>query len=362
MDPRVVMHVDFDYFYAQCEELRRPELRPRPVCVCMFSDRGGGSGAVAAANYVARRHGARAGMPVSLARRKLDGKGAEFVRADHDYYGEVSGRAMAAVSPLADAFEYVGVDEAYLDVTGRTGGDFGRAAHLAQQLKNSVREASGIRCSVGVSPCRLVSKVASAYKKPDGLTVVRPEMLGEFLGPLEVRRIPGVGGKTAGELARMGLGTVEQLRGADIFELNRAFGRRTGTYLHNAARGIDGTPVREREPRAQYSRISTLRADTSEQRDMEGPLRSMCADVHAAASADSAMFRTVGVQLVLSDMSARSRSRTLRAPTSSLAELERCAASLLLEALAPPATVRRLGVRVSELTRAAGQRDISSYF
>lgn len=361
---RIVLHVDFDYFYAQCEESRRPDLRTRPVVVCVFSDRGNDSGAVATANYVARRSGVKSGMPIRSARARLSREpGAAFLPTDFDYYSDVSQRAMDTMRQHADTFEYVGRDEAYLDVSDRIGGDYDKAAHLAQRIKNAVRESVRLTCSVGITPNKLLSKIASDYRKPDGLTVVLPDKVGEFLEPLRIRDIPGIGGKTERVFSRMGLKTVGDLRSLDVFELHRRFGRKTGAYIYNAARGMDDEPVAEREPRVQYGRIVTLKRDSGEFDYMSGSLADLCEELHRVVTRDRRLFKSVGVQLVLSDLSQRSKSRMLRNPTSGLAELQRTAGQLLREALAAQEKpVRRLGVKVSELSELAGQSRMDSYF
>ena len=133
---RIVFHIDFDYFYAQCEEVRKPELKTNPVCVCVFSDRGGDSGAIATANYTARKYGVKSGMPISFAKKKLEERDdAVFLPVDFDYYSKMTEKAMKIMKESADIFEYVGRDEAYLDVTKRVEGDFTKATLLAQQIK-----------------------------------------------------------------------------------------------------------------------------------------------------------------------------------------------------------------------------------
>ena len=361
---RVVFHLDFDYFYAQCEEIRDPSLKGRPLAVCVFSGRGGDSGAVATANYPAREYGVRSGMPIRFARRRLEGApDASFLPVDFGHYSEVSQRAMGVISESADVFEYVGRDEAYLDVTGRTGGDFGEARRLAQRLKDRVAGEVRLTCSVGVSPNRLVSKIASDFRKPDGLTVVGPGEVEGFMGRFRIRDIPGIGRKTEEKFSGMGMEAVADLRKLDVFRLNQLCGRRAGTYIYNAARGVDEEPVRERKPSTQYSRIVTLKQDSKDLGLLLPPMREMCGQVRRTAVENGRMFRSVGIQLLQADMSSRTRSRTLRSPTDSLAELERAAESLLAEALASQELpVRRLGVKVSELTQARGQSSITSYF
>ena len=187
MTDRVVCHIDFDYFFAQCEEMRRPDLKTRPVAVCVYSDRGGDSGAIATANYLARKYGVNSGMPIKFAKKKLsDVPEAVFLPTDFEYYGEISENAMEIIKSHADIFEYVGRDEAYLDVTNRTEHDFKKAAHLAQQLKNSLRTAIKLSSTIGISSNKLVSKIASGYKKPDGLTIVEPQYIESFFGPLPI--------------------------------------------------------------------------------------------------------------------------------------------------------------------------------
>ena len=148
---RIVFHIDFDYFYAQCEEVRKPELKTKPVCVCVFSDRGGDSGAIATANYTARKYGVKSGIPISFAKKKLEQRSdAVFLPVDFDYYSEMTEKAMKIMKENADIFEYVGRDEAYLNITKSVEGDFEKAIHLAQQIKNKIRTEMKLSCSIGV--------------------------------------------------------------------------------------------------------------------------------------------------------------------------------------------------------------------
>ncbi|HXU95592.1 MAG TPA: DNA polymerase IV, partial [Candidatus Nitrosotalea sp.] len=157
MTGRVVFHIDFDYFFAQCEEIRRPDLKTKPVAVCVYSDRGGDSGAIATANYLARKYGVKSGIPIKFAKKKLeDVPDAVFLPTDFEYYSEISENAMKIIREYADIFEYVGKDEAYLDVTNRTESDFKKAAHLAQQLKNALRSTVKLSSTIGISSNKLV--------------------------------------------------------------------------------------------------------------------------------------------------------------------------------------------------------------
>jgi len=364
LETRVVFHVDFDYFYAQCEETRSPELQSKPVCVCVFSDRGGDSGAIATANYTARKYGVKSGIPISFAKKRLEErKDAVFLPVDFDFYSEMSEKAMKVMKSQSDIFEYIGKDEAYLDVTERVGGDFDKASHLAQQIKNSIRDKIKLSCSIGISPNKLVSKIASDFHKPDGLTVVPPDKIDEFLEPQKIRVIPGIGKKTEEKFSVMNLKTIGDLKKLDIFTLNKEFGRKNGTFIYNAVRGIDNEPVKKRETSLQYSKITTLKKDSKEYEFLSESITELCKEVHWVLIKNNRMFKSIGIHFVQSDLSNKSKSRMLRSSTTSLEELQRNADQLLKEALENQTiTIRRLGVKVSELSEVQGQRDITSYF
>ena len=361
---RVIFHIDFDYFYAQCEEIRSPELKTKPVAVCVYSDRGGDSGAIATANYMARKFGVKSGMPIRFAKKRLEERpDTVFLPTDFEYYSDMSEKAMKIIEQYADIFEYVGKDEAYLDVSQKTEENFEKAGHLAQQIKNIIREKVKLTCSIGVSPNKLVSKIASDFKKPDGLTVVPPEKIEAFLDPLKIRDIPGIGKKTEAKFVEMNLQTISDLKKLDVFSLNQQFGRKSGAYIYNAARGIDEEPVTPRSPNIQYSKIVTLKKDSKDHDFLLENLDSLAKEVHEIIKDKSLMFRSVGIQFVQSDLSNKTKSKMLRNPTSSLEELLKTSKQLLKEALEDQTLdVRRLGVKVSELSEMKGQSSIDSYF
>lgn len=364
MSGRIIFHIDFDYFFAQCEEIRRPELKTRPVAVCVYSDRGGDSGAIATANYLARKYGVKSGMPIKFAKKKLEEiPEAVFLPTDFEYYTEISDNAMSIIRNHADIFEYVGRDEAYLDVTNRTEQDFKKAAHLAQQLKNSLRTTIKLSSTIGVSSNKLVSKIASDYKKPDGLTIIEPQDVESFLDPLPIRSIPGIGKKSEEKFLEMNLETISQLRSVDVFTLNGLFGRKVGTYIYNAARGIDEEPVSPRHDPIQYSRIVTLKQDSKDFDFLAKDLEKLCDDLHETIIKDNILFKSVGIQFVQSDLTNKTKSKTLRNPTSSLDELKKTVIQLLKDSLEDQKLpIRRLGVRVSDFSQISGQVDITRFF
>jgi DNA polymerase IV (DinB-like DNA polymerase) len=358
------MHVDLDYFFAQCEEQRQPDLRTKPVVVCVFSGRTNDSGAVSTANYRARSFGVRSGMPIFQAKRILHNEDPAFLPVDKEYYQNVSDRIMTIVRSYSDAFEQVGIDEAFLDVTARTSGDFSKAAEYAAVIKKRILDEVGITCSVGIAPNKLVAKIASDHRKPDGLTSVPPNSVSEFLAPLEVRKLVGVGKKTETILVSVGVKTIGDLRARSTEQLVEHFGRSFGAYLYDAARGIDGEPVVEREGREQISRIVTLKQNSHYLEEIFPEIEKLLDDVVAKAATDRLSFRTVSVIAVMEDLSVHSRSQSFDAPISAT-ESARKACRILLQNLLGETSksIRRVGVRLSTLVppKERGQSSLSEF-
>ncbi|MEM2139653.1 DNA polymerase IV [Nitrososphaera sp.] len=360
---RAVLHVDFDYFFAQCEELRNPEIKNRPVVVCVFSGRTEDSGVVSTANYVARKYGVKSGIPIRTAKSRLaDAKDALFLPLDVEYYKAVSEKAMAAIRESVDVFERVGIDECFADVSERTGGDFDSAEGISRRIKDEVRRAAQISCSVGVAPNKMLAKIASDFDKPDGLTVVRPEDAGRFVSALDVDKIPGIGPKTRDRLAELGVRTAGDLAAFDIYRLVGEFGRKNATYMQNAAKGIDDEPVQESEgERKQIMRIVTLKHDAAAAFEMYGELEGICRSVQESVSKKNLAFKSVGVILILNNLETVTRSRTLKAHTSDLDVLHSTTKAILDDAMADGMKVRRLGVRVSDFQDSTGQETLFDF-
>ena len=343
--------------------MRHPEFRNKPLCVCIYSDRGGDSGAVTTANYIARKYGVRSGLSIYAAQKLLKDQDAHFLPVDFDYISDISERAMDIMQSYADIFEYVGRDEAYLDVTERADGAIKVASHLAQQIKMQIRKSLGMTCSAGVSYNKLLSKMASNHKKPDGLTIIYPNKTKDFLGKIDLKDIHGLGKKTLRKLESMKVYTISDAETIDVFDMQRIFGRKMGTILHNSIRGIDDEPVQIRPPSIQYGKLVTLSRNMSKFDELKVPLYTICDSLHGTISEKRLQYRTVTIQFIHSDMSAKSRSKTIRNHTASVTILQQTAITLLREALQNNTIpIRRLGVKVSNLSEAKGQQDITSYF
>ena len=360
---RIIMHVDFDYFFAQCEELRRPELRTLPVVVCVFSGRTGDSGVVSTANYVARKYGVKSGIPIRVAKSKLaDASDAVFLPLDSAYYSQVSGSAMPIISSYADRFEHIGIDECYIDVSERAG-SFEAANNLAQNIKNDVKKKTQLTCSIGVAPNKLLAKVASDMHKPDGLTVIEQGNATASIAGMEVGKIPGIGPKTSERLQELGVKTIGDLAGFDLFRLIEEFGKKNAIHMYNASLGIDDEPVVESGERQQMTRIATLKSDATGSEEMHPDLYELCQSVFQTAADRKLSFRTVGILLILDNLDNITRSKSLKVHSSNFDSLHSTARSILDEAMkeAGPVKVRRLGVRLSDLQSSEGQNTMLDF-
>jgi len=340
---RIVLHVDMDSFFASVEVRRAPSLAGKPVIVGADPKGGAGRGVVSTCSYEARRYGVHSGMPISRA-YDLCPHGV-YLRVDHPFYARVSEGIMAILARHAGRIEQVSIDEAYLDVSDA--GSFAAANALASAVKQAIREETGLTCSVGVAPGKVVAKIASDYQKPDGLTVVLPDEVAGFLAPLPVGKVPGVGKKTGEELRQMGILTVGDLASCDVQELIARFGRH-GILMHRLARGIDDGEVQGREGCKSVSRETTFEADTADPSFLAGTLAGLADDVARTLRAEGLRCRTVTVKVRYRGFQTHTRSKTLPRFTTDPAAI-RHAASGLLALFLNDEPVRLIGVRLSTL-------------
>ncbi|RWX74091.1 MAG: DNA polymerase IV [Candidatus Methanosuratincola verstraetei] len=359
---RVVLLADLDYFYSQAEELRNPSMRGKPVVVCVYSGRTEESGVVATANYEARKYGVRSGMPIALAKKRLSGADPVFLPVDFPYYKEVSERVIGIMKEYSDQLEQVGLDEAYLDVSNRVE-DFAEAEQLAKEIKRRVLQEAGLKLTIGVGPNKIIAKMASDAAKPDGLMVIRPENVEEFISPLPVDKIPGVGKKTAERLERMGIKTIKDLAQFDPVRLVDEFGESLGAHLHAASRGEDEDPVRGRAEAGSMSRIITLKENTKDLKAVLPKVDEICEEIHERAVREGVLFRTIGIIAITSDLGIKTRTKSLPAPTDDLGTLKRESSELVKKFLqSTDKEIRRIGVHISDFTRREkGQRTLSGY-
>jgi DNA polymerase IV (DinB-like DNA polymerase) len=364
LQARVVMLADFDYFFAQCEELRNPALKGKPVVVGVYSGRTEDSGAVSTANYVAREYKVKSGIPLYLAKRRLEGTEAVFLPVDGEYYEQISNKIMSILRGYADCFEQTSIDEAYLDVSSKVNGSFEAARGLAEKMKRDVKAAVGITFSVGVGPNKLVAKIAADTQKPNGLTVVEPEEVTGFLSPLPVDHLLGVGRKTTVKLAELGVKTIGELASYDVQRLVEVFGKKLGVYFHNAANGVDNEPVQETGAAESISRISTLKENTRDLSVVLEKTDQQVEDIHRDLVQRDVSFKQVSIIAILTDLTVRSRSKTLEAATRD-AEAIRQAVRELFEKFLDDSEleIRRVGVKISQFSKEEReQKKLTSFF
>jgi len=357
LQARVVMLVDLDYFFAQCEEMRKPSLKDKPVVVCVYSGRSEDSGAVSTANYIARKYGVTSGIPIFLAKKKLKTQDAVFLPVDHEFYEKVSEEIMRILRSHADRFEQVGIDEAYLDVSQKVKGSFEEVKELAQKIKEEVKAQQKLTCSIGIGPNKLVAKIAADTQKPDGLTIVKPGQVESFLSPLPSSRLIGVGKKTRQKMQTLGIGTIGDLAKYDVQKLIEVFGKKLGTYFHNASIGVDDEPVQERGAVESISRISTLKEDTRDLKIILEKTNQLCGEVHAKLTQRGLSFKSVGIIVVMKDMSIANRSKTFENSTNELRALKKTVHELFEKLLSESELeARRVGVKVSNFTKEQEQQ------
>ena len=365
LEDKVIFHIDFDYFYAQCEELRKPELRNIPCVVCVYSGRDEDSGVVSTCNYNARKYGVKAAMPIKLAKSKLKDVEAKFLPTDMPYYQDISRDVMRIIQNYGDLFEQVSVDECYVDFTRVTNSDFNDAKIFASSLQKNIKHQSKLTCSIGVGPNKLISKIASAVIKPNGITVVSREEAKNFISNCKIEDIPGVGPKTMKKLQALGINSISDISKNSIFELRDVLGYKTAAFLVNASNAIDNSQIKARETSKQFGKIVTLKKDTAEMEQINMTTASLCTTIYENLSNKKQAFKVLTIILILENLHHVSISRSLKLYTASFDELQKNSLSIIKEMIKNNSisiqNIRRIGVVVSELKDISGQNSLLNY-
>ncbi len=341
----IFLHLDMDSFYASVEMHRRPELANKPVVIGADPKHGKGRGVVSTCSYEARAFGIRSAIPISQAFVLCPQ--AVFLPPDFPVYACESRAVMDILSSYGYPMEQVSIDEAFLNITPL--GNFIAAQQFAEEIKANIQHQLGLPCSVGIAPSMAVAKIASDFQKPDGLTVVPPSALQDFLNPLPVRKISGVGKKAEALLFEMGIRTIGDLAGCDVQELIGRFGR-SAVALHQLAHGIDGSDIAVGQEVKSLSRETTFETDTDDPALIGSTMDALADSVCDNLEEEHLRFRTVTLKIRYQGFITRSRSRSLSHFTGD-ATAARSLGRTLFREVYDGRKIRLLGIRLSSFEK-----------
>ena len=342
-----------DAFYSSAEETKDPSLVGKPVIVGADPKGGKARGVVMSCSYEARRMGVRSAMPISMAYRLCPN--GIYMLPDFTLYEQLSDEVMTVLRGFSEKIEQVSIDEAFLDISDRAA-SMEAAAELAQELKKQVLEHTKLSCSIGIAPNKSVAKIASDYNKPNGLTVVKQDNVREFLAPLPVSKISGVGKKSSETLAHMSIKTIGELASTHPSKLSDVFGK-YGARIWQIANGIDEEEVASYGSIKSISSESTFDEDVADRGVIMEAFDSIIQDVHRRLEGRKMLFRTVGIKVRLESFETFTRAKTHTRYTNEKAVVNEYVTQLFREFENPPRKVRLVGVRLSNLRTLGSEQE-----
>ena len=360
MPTRIIGHLDMDAFFAAIEELDNPQFKGLPVVVGADPKEGKGRGVVSTSNYPARVYGIHSAMPItqawgrSEAAKRRGDPPVVFVRPHFSRYSEVSARVSTIVRNRVKLVEEASIDEMYLDLSFTA--SYEKAKKICREIKKEIHSQENLTGSIGLGPNKLIAKIASDFKKPDGLTVVEEAEAEKFVAPMSVRKIPGIGPKTEARLAEQGIRLVKELKPFSKEDMKEMFGK-WGLDLYEKIRGRDDSPVQEDYEVKSVGEQETFSEDTRDSNFIVKKLMEMCKNVMARLSESGfKSFRTVVVIVRFADFETKTRSHTLSQPEDSQKKLETEALKLILPFLdrrenPKKKLIRLIGLRVERLLK-----------
>lgn len=341
---RRILHIDMDAFFAAVEEKRNPSLKGKPVIIGGMGDPSR-RGVVSTANYEARKYGVHSAMPLRTA-FKLCPQGI-FLPVDYEAYEAASRRFKEVLLSVAAVMEDVGIDEAYLDISDHPGSD----EAMVERIKAGIREQTGLTCSIGIAPNKLLAKIASDMQKPDGLTIITEADIESRIWPMPCRKLYGVGPKTEEHLKQMGITTIGQLATAPLEFLVQSFGSSYGQYLFEAARGIDESPlITHWEPKS-FSREHTFQTDVGQWQTIAKTVAELTREVVADLAGKGYNAKNVTVKIRYQDFRTVTRACSSAALVRGEEEIRRLAFACLKRVDLAGKRVRLVGVRVGHLEK-----------
>ena len=334
-----------DAFFSSVEEKRHPELVGKPVVVGGEGDPTK-RGVVSTASYEARKFGIHSAMPLRTAYKLCPE--AIFLPVDYEEYSRVSEEVKAILREFSQIVEDVGIDEAFLDISSIDR----PAEEIAKEIKKRIKDETGLTCSIGIAPNKLLAKIASDMEKPDGLTMIMEDDIPSRIWPLSVRKLWGVGPKTEAYFKEMGIRTIGELASLSLDRLIEEFGQSYGNYLYEASRGIDESPlVTHWEPKS-ISRETTFQRDVDNWQVIAKTLAKLTKEVVNSMKEEGYQGRTVTVKIRFNDFKTYTRAKTLSEPTVSEEEIRRGAFDCLSR-FELKKKVRLIGVRISNLKKSS---------
>jgi DNA polymerase IV (DinB-like DNA polymerase) len=341
----IVMCIDMDAFFASVEARDHPEYTGMPIVVGALPKKGKGRGVVSTANYEARKYGIKSGMPISKAYRLCPD--AIFFRPDISRYEKESQKIMEIIKAHADAFEQVSIDEAFIDVSKRCK-SMEEARALALLIKEKIYEATGLTCSIGIASNKLLAKIASKLKKPDGLSIVEPGKEKEFLKELKPDAIPGIGKKTQEMLKKLGIEKISDLQKKSPFWFTKHFGK-IGVYYYYAVNGIDKEKVGLEAETKSIGKEKTFEEDVAEGAVIFEALKMLCKEVWKEVRQEGLYFKCIEVKIRYSNFETHSHEKTFVIPIDSEQFFEENAKAMLAGFLTRP--IRLIGVRAKKFVK-----------
>jgi DNA polymerase IV (DinB-like DNA polymerase) len=344
---RIIFHVDIDAFYTSVEIKQNSSLKDLPVVIGADPERGKGRGVVITCSYEARQFGLKSGMPISRAYKLCPN--AIYLRPNFELYGYASYRIMKILQSYADDFEQSGIDEAFLDVSSSVR-NTDEAKELALAIKKRLNVTEGLTCSIGIAPNKSSAKIASDLQKPDGLTIVPFDKVSEFLAPLPVTVISGVGKKTQTFLKERRIEKIVQLQEVPGKQLLNWFGK-TGVWLWGVVHGKEEIPVKPRETPKSLNVEKTFRKDVTEFKLLYKEIDEISYELIRRLKLGNLKFKTIGIKIRFHGFETYTREKSFSEYSDNIDLLQSITKSLLDEFENKGKSVRLLGVRVSDLKR-----------
>ena len=334
--------MDLDAFFTSCEQRDDPEYKGCPVIVGALP---GHRGVVAAASYEARRFGIHSAMPISEAYRRCPD--AVYLRPDLDKYRRASRQVFQILETLSPTVEAASIDEAYLDLSGLEK-LVGTPESIGRTIKHRILTETGLTASVGIGPNRLLAKLGSEHRKPDGLTVICPEQVLDFLAPMPVANLRGLGRQTQKIFKRLGIQTVAQLRTFSLQKLEQHLGKKAAASFHRQAFGIASDEVVPGRVRKSISKETTFEVDVQDQAILHDTLRELAANIARTARQEGLSGSVVTLKIRFAGFETRSRQHKRSTPTNDERDILKTAWRLFLGSDLPKKSVRLIGVGISD--------------